>query len=486
VDLRFEEGVRNAILAEVEGEPGAMPLLQYALLELWNRRRGRWLCYEEYEALGGLREALGHTAEQCYEHLLPEEQAQVRNIFLRLTRVDEGAVSGKQQRYTRLRVELEALPSGEGDSAVTKRLVNKLADERLVTTSRNLSTGKEVLEVAHEAIFEHWPRLQNWLNENLEDLQVLAQIRQAEQEWNKHRQDKKERDNYLVHRGERLKKAQQLAQPPSFLNKLEQEYVSTCLEREKRARLRMILGGCAAAAFVLVVSWVAWEQVQENKVENWDGSTKISEGLLKRAVSRAKKDEQRAQKNREEEQARRNKDEENIKEVLHDYQKLLRYSVKYPDTVQPWAEKSLAKIISLYRLPQLEQDLKNQQFGQLAGTKLQDYENQFTKGALRTTYAILMRELGAKADTNGDGKINNLEEARQLPCDTLKEIEAIWRKSTENRCGFYGENSFYQASRCTQLNGRTLTETVFFVTYDPIIERLKSCNVVPKAADPYQ
>ena len=489
-DLRFEEGVRNAILAEVEGEPGAMPLLQYALLELWNRRRGRWLCYEEYEALGGLREALGHTAEQCYEHLLPEEQAQVRNIFLRLTRVDEGAVPGKQQRYTRLRVELEALTPVDGDSAATKKLVNKLANERLVITSRNLSTGKEVVEVAHEAIFEHWPRLQNWLNENLKDLQVLAQIRQAEQEWNKHRQDKKERDNYLVHRGERLKKAQQLAQPPSLLNKLEQEYVSACGEREKRARLNKILGGCAVASFLLVGGWVGWDQVEENKIDNWDGSTKISDGLLERAVSRAKQDEQQtqkdAQKNKEEEQARKKKDEENAQKVLHDYQKLLRHSVKYADTLKPWAEQSLARIISLYRLPQLEQDLKNQQFGQLSSKKLQDYENQFTKGALQTTYAILMREMGAKADTNDDGKINNLEEARQLPCDTLKEMEIIWRKSTENHCGFYGENSFYQAPKCTQLNGRTLTETVFFVTYDPIIERLKSCNIVPKEADPYQ
>ncbi len=485
-DLRFEEGVRNAILAEVEGEPGAMPLLQYALLELWNRRRGRWLCYEEYEALGGLREALGHTAEQCYEHLLPEEQAYVRNIFLRLTRVDEGAVPGKQQRYTRLRVDLEALPSAEGDSTMTKRLVNQLANERLVITSRNLSTGKEVVEVAHEAIFEHWPRLQNWLNENLEDLQVLAQIRQAEQEWNKHRQDKKEKDNYLVHRGERLKKAQQLVQPPSFLNQREQEYVSACVEREKRARLNRILGGCAVASVLLVGAWVGWDQVQENKIDNWDGSTKISDDLLARAVSRAKQNEQRAQKNREEEQAQRNKDEENIKKVLHDYQKLLRHSVKYPDSLRQWAEQSLARIISLYRLPQLEQDLKNQQFGKLASNKLQDYENQFTKGALRTTYAILMREVGAKADTNDDGKINNVEEARQVPCDTLKEIEAIWRKLTENRCGFYGKNSFYQAPSCTQLNGRTLTETVFFVTYDPIIARLKSCKVVPQGADPYQ
>ena len=52
------------ILDDVQGEPGAMPLLQHALLELWKRRHGRWLRAEEYQALGGVQGAIAETAER--------------------------------------------------------------------------------------------------------------------------------------------------------------------------------------------------------------------------------------------------------------------------------------------------------------------------------------------------------------------------------------------------------------------------------------
>jgi len=56
--LRFEAGLSHSILNDVQGEPGAMPLLQYALQELWKRRRGRWLCDEEYQAIGKVQQAI--------------------------------------------------------------------------------------------------------------------------------------------------------------------------------------------------------------------------------------------------------------------------------------------------------------------------------------------------------------------------------------------------------------------------------------------
>ena len=40
-----------------------MPLLQHALLELWNRRHGRLLKAEEYQALGRVEGAIAKTAE---------------------------------------------------------------------------------------------------------------------------------------------------------------------------------------------------------------------------------------------------------------------------------------------------------------------------------------------------------------------------------------------------------------------------------------
>jgi hypothetical protein len=59
----------NAILAEVEQEPGIMPLLQYALQLLYERRRGNWLCHEESQAIGGVKKAIATIADQVYKTL---------------------------------------------------------------------------------------------------------------------------------------------------------------------------------------------------------------------------------------------------------------------------------------------------------------------------------------------------------------------------------------------------------------------------------
>ncbi len=126
-ELRFEAGLSNSILNDVQEEPGAMPLLQYALQELWKRRHGRWLCNEEYEAIGKVDEAIAKTADDFYNSLSPGEQEQVRNIFLRLTRIDASAVQGEKRRDTRRRVELEDLVLTGSDLAATKKLVQQFA-----------------------------------------------------------------------------------------------------------------------------------------------------------------------------------------------------------------------------------------------------------------------------------------------------------------------------------------------------------------------
>ncbi|QDL11352.1 hypothetical protein DP113_28660 [Brasilonema octagenarum UFV-E1] len=243
VGLRFEAGLSNLILDNVQGEPGAMPLLQHALLEMWKHRHGRWLRTVEYEAIGGVNKAIAQTADDVYNSLSPAEQDQVKNIFIRLTRLDENALQGEKRRDTRQRVWLDELVPAGGDLATTKRLVQRLAGEgaRLVVTSVDGSTNREEVEIAHEALIRHWPRLLQWLDDNRINLQLRKNIRDAALDWEKQQKS----EDYLTHdEGGRLKEAQELAKHTSFLNKLETEYVTACTEksdrqeREKEARRR--------------------------------------------------------------------------------------------------------------------------------------------------------------------------------------------------------------------------------------------------------
>ena len=58
----------------------------------------------------------------------------------------------------------DLVPAGE-DPAETVTLIKRLADVHLVVTSLNPTTGQEEVDVAHEALIRHWPRLRGWLRE---------------------------------------------------------------------------------------------------------------------------------------------------------------------------------------------------------------------------------------------------------------------------------------------------------------------------------
>jgi WD40 repeat protein len=235
VGLRFEADLSHTILEDVRGEPGAMPLLQHALLELWKRRHGRWLRAEEYRAVGGVQQAIARTADDLYELLSHGEQDWVRDIFIRLTRLDDDAVPGEARRDTRRRVGLQELVPAAADLASIRALVSRLADSRLVVTSRNEAAGREEVEVAHEALIRYWPRLRRWLDEDRASLRLRETIRQAALEWEAAGRE----DSLLVHRGSRLRDAEALARHPRItLNALEQAYVDACVVLEEAQHQR--------------------------------------------------------------------------------------------------------------------------------------------------------------------------------------------------------------------------------------------------------
>ncbi len=236
VNLEFEAGLSHMLLDDVKGEPGAMPLLQHALLELWKRRHGKLLRMEEYEKIGGVQQAIAHTARQVYEQeLSAEERAWVRDIFVRLTRLDEDAIRGEDRRDTRRRVRMQELVPVGKTVADTQGLVRRLADARLVVTSLNAETKEEEVEVTHEALIHYWPELRGWLDEDRASLRVREGVRQAMVDWENHARE----DSYLLHRGSRLENARALLEHQTVtLNEREQAYLYACIELWERERIR--------------------------------------------------------------------------------------------------------------------------------------------------------------------------------------------------------------------------------------------------------
>jgi len=196
----LEPGLVDLLLHDIgaeEGkqpEPGALPLLSHALLETWERRRGRTLTISGYAEAGGIRGAITHTAETTFARLSPEEQAIARSIFLQLTELGEaGTDTRRRATLTELVPRPEEAPA---QSAAIATTLKALADARLITTSA------ETAEVAHEALIREWARLRQWLEENRASLRLHRQITAAAQAW-----ERLQRDPGALYRGTQLAQA---------------------------------------------------------------------------------------------------------------------------------------------------------------------------------------------------------------------------------------------------------------------------------------
>ncbi len=193
----FEPGLVDLLLHDVGHEPGALPLLSHALLETWQRRRGRTLTLSGYTSSGGVRGAIAETAEAVFaDRFTHAQQVIARRIFLRLTELGDETATGDTRRRAKFN-ELIIKPE-EADAIQT--VLKALADARLITTSEDSA------EVAHEALIREWPTLRGWLEDNREGLRLHRHLTESAQDW---QASNREPDG--LYRGGRLAQAREWA-----------------------------------------------------------------------------------------------------------------------------------------------------------------------------------------------------------------------------------------------------------------------------------
>jgi hypothetical protein len=197
VQLTFEGDLVGDLLFEVQGQVGALPLLQFTLDQLFQRRSGSQLTLSAYRELGGVKGALTRQAEETYAALPSEEHRKLaRALFVRL--IDPGA---SEQDTTRRRAALSEFSLLE---ARQTRLLQEVADAfiaaRLLTT--NEFAGTTTIEVSHEALIREWKRLAEWLREARDDIRLQQTISKDTAEWEQHN-----RPGDRLYRGSQLKEA---------------------------------------------------------------------------------------------------------------------------------------------------------------------------------------------------------------------------------------------------------------------------------------
>jgi hypothetical protein len=156
VQLHFEGDLIGHLLLDTQGQIGALPLLQFALLQMFERREGSMLTMKAYREIGQVKGALAQHAETTYSFLPSEEHKQsARALFLRL--VDAGTLN---QDATKRRIALSELNLSNQES--TKRLEmvwQVFTSARLLTT--NTIAEVYTIELSHEALITAWKRLKS-------------------------------------------------------------------------------------------------------------------------------------------------------------------------------------------------------------------------------------------------------------------------------------------------------------------------------------
>jgi basic membrane lipoprotein Med (substrate-binding protein (PBP1-ABC) superfamily)/DNA-binding SARP family transcriptional activator len=216
-----EPALLAELLTDVIGEPGALPIFQYALTELFDRRVDDRLTLDDYRSMGGAHGVLSRRADDLYHGMTLEEQDAARQLFLRLTTITE------QERWSRRRVPASEILATDVDVVTMESVIDQLGRQRFLAFDRDQASGAPTVEVAHEALLTEWGRLRGWIEEGRADIARRGALDAALTEWSRSAQD----TSYLLS-GKRLAEYERWRDTtPMRLTTPERDYLDASVAR---------------------------------------------------------------------------------------------------------------------------------------------------------------------------------------------------------------------------------------------------------------
>ena len=200
VGLQVAPYLQDRLKEHIKEAPGSLPLLEYALTELWrdwhthytsgDANVGNQLTFEGYDRIGGVAGALEKQANAVYESFAEStvKQGLVQRIFLELVQ------PGEETEDTRRQVLKRELISEVHPESMLDEVLGKLVEARLVVTDEvptENDPNAVVIELAHEATIRHWQQLRYWINKHRQDLPLIRQLRADAATWQTHQQQPK-------------------------------------------------------------------------------------------------------------------------------------------------------------------------------------------------------------------------------------------------------------------------------------------------------
>ncbi|HUS69660.1 MAG TPA: SUMF1/EgtB/PvdO family nonheme iron enzyme [Anaerolineae bacterium] len=219
----LDERTVELLISQTIGREGALPLLQFALTRIWEGMSNGIPAIETLKRLNGVGGALADEAQSIYDRLDELHRQIARHTFLDLVQLDEDT------RGTRRPVPIRYLSDYEDHRPKVDYVLRKFSSPavRLITLSSTID-GMPTAEVTHEALFEHWQLLRNWISEGRDDIRLKQRLGLAAREW-----DESGRESGYLYHGARLAQIFEWSlKPSSHLSSLERAFIQASVESE--------------------------------------------------------------------------------------------------------------------------------------------------------------------------------------------------------------------------------------------------------------
>ncbi len=237
------------VVADAADQPGALPHVSTALAETWARHRDGLLDVDSYDDAGGVRGAIASTAEKLWSSASDDARERLRAVLVRMTRpaFDETVTRPAVRR---------SVPLVDIDAAGQRPIVELLRERRLVVV------GEHDVQIGHDALLDHWPRLREWLGEDQEGHRLSVSLAERARTW------ARTADDALLERGQRLRDAVAFLERrpdlvtdpaiPEFIDASARAVELEEVRADRRRRLtRGLVAGLAVVAAVALVASIA-------------------------------------------------------------------------------------------------------------------------------------------------------------------------------------------------------------------------------------
>ncbi len=175
----LDDAMVALLLSDTRGRDGALPLLQFALTRIWDGMGNGVEPAVTYREIGGVGGALAGEAQRIYQSLNDQEKRIAKRVFLGLVQLGEGT------RDTRRRAEVKSLIGVADDPKHVEGVIRRFSapDVRLITLSADERGGADIAEVTHEALFDRWRQLSNWVEDSREDVRFQRRLDDVAVNW---------------------------------------------------------------------------------------------------------------------------------------------------------------------------------------------------------------------------------------------------------------------------------------------------------------